>query len=118
MSNDRIYVCEWVKKDISFLVDNEEFSVLKTHDYTYHVTLEHAQHASSLLFEGYKLAKGKNELPILNLNCECIWIYEDCSALGRYVMQNNIWIYDSYSSQWMEDWNEMLIIPVPLQNTD
>ncbi len=121
----KMYVCEWVKKDFSFVENNEEFSLLQNYDYTYHISLEQAQNVSELKWKGYSLAKGLIEsieediekIPLHDkVSCECIWVYENNSSIGRYVMQNGRWIYDAYTEKWQEDWAEMLSIPVPLIN--
>ncbi len=121
--SDRIYVCEWVKKDFSFMENEEEFCLLQSFDYTYHDNLEQAQNIASLNYKGYALAKGHiddinsviDEKPLhKKIHCECIWIYEDNYAFGRYVRQNGKWIYDAYCENWEYNWAEMLTIPTPL----
>lgn len=123
MMDDKIYVCEWVKKDISFIENDAEFSLLQNYDYTYHLSFEQAKNISELKWKGYSLAKGTidssdeyiEQKPFHEkIHCECIWIYEDNYAIGRYVMQSGRWIYDAYSEKWQKDWIEMLTIPVPL----
>ena len=83
MENNRIYVCEWVKKDISFLENDEFFSILQNYDYTYHTSLEQAKEISSMGWRGYAWAKGhiyNSDEPIQEkplhkkVHCECIWI--------------------------------------------
>jgi hypothetical protein len=124
MSDGRIYVCEWVKKDFSFIQDGQEFSCLANYDYTYHISLEQAQQVSSMKYRGYAWGKGKiyepndpiEEKPFhKTINCECIWIYDNNFSIGRYVMQNGKWIYDAYCEAWHQNWEEMLNIPLPIQ---
>lgn len=123
MENHRIYVCEWVKKDFSFVDGEEEFSLLQNYDYTYHISLEQAQKISEMRYRGYAWAKGKiyePDDPIEfqefhnQIHCECIWVYEEGFSIGRYVVQNGKWIYDAYCEQWHQNWEEMLYIPSPL----
>jgi len=122
--NDRIYVCEWVKKDFSIIDDGQEFSCLSNYDYTYHVNLEQAQLISSLAYRGYAWGKGiiyEQDDPIeekplhKKIHCECIWIYESNFAIGRYVKQSGKWIYDAYCQAWTTDWEDMLNVPIPIQ---
>ncbi len=121
--NNRIYVCEWVRKKDSFSNGEEELCILQNFDYTYHYTLEQAQEISSLKYVGYHWGKGnifeKTDTIIENsynkeIHCECIWIYENNFSIGRYVLQGERWIYDAYCEKWHQDWEEMLMIPVPL----
>lgn len=123
MTDRRIYVCEWVKKDTSFIEMGEEFSLLQSYDYTYHNSLEQAQMISDLHYRGYAWAKGyifekddtiENKPFHSKIHCECIWIYEENFSIGRYVMQSNMWIYDAYCQQWHQNWEEMLMIPIPI----
>lgn len=124
MSDGRIYVCEWVRKDFSFIEDGQEFSCLSSYDYTYHVTLEQAQQITDMKYRGYAWGKGHiyeaddpiEEKPFhKDIHCECIWIYESNFSIGRYVKQNGKWIYDAYCEAWHTNWEDMLHLPVPIQ---
>ena len=123
MDDGRIYVCEWVKKDLSFIIENEECFCLQNYDYTYHTSLEQAQDISSMYWRGYAWAKGiiyeKDAIIIeqpfhKQIHCECIWVYDNHFSIGRYVKQGKNWIYDAYCEKWHENWEEMLYIPSPI----
>lgn len=125
MNDGRIYVCEWVKKDFSFIEDGQEFSCLSSYDYTYHISLEQAQQITDMKYRGYAWGKGHiyeaddfiEDKPFhKDIHCECIWIYDNNFSIGRYVMQNGKWIYDAYCEAWHLNWEDMLNLPVPIKD--
>lgn len=117
MNTNRIYVCEWVKQEFSFMDMEEKISILKNFDFTYHENFEQAKNISDKNYNGYLLAKGKtesNNKTIPEIQCECIWVYDNNFSIGRYVRQSDDWIYDAYCESWHNYWEEMIMIPTPL----
>lgn len=121
--SDKIYVCEWSQKDLSFADEGIEYDILRSYDYTYHTSLEQAQEIVKMNWRGYAWAKGliENQDDAIidqkfhkTIKCISIWIYADNLVVGKYELNTNGWIYSVYNDGWDEDWPEMISLPVPL----
>lgn len=114
---DKMYVCEWSGIDLSF----NELEILNTFDYTYHYNIEQSQLLASMKLDGYIISKSlvKEDCENLgipkNIECLTIWIYELSEVKGKYDYYNEHWYYTPKHDGWLEEWKDMLSLPVPLK---
>lgn len=117
----KIYVCEWSIPDLE-LKGVTDFLFLSTYDYTYHYELEQCKILAHLNKEGYIICKSldPNDRIIQSIpnkvQCITIWIYENGETVGKYDWNDTHWYYSPRNEKWVDDWKDMINLPVPLQN--